>query len=106
MTQRKFCEKVQASVAAQQGQQWCMLWLAQFRHLIQQLCNEEHAQHAKDVALRVATSIQSSWQDIQLCFYNTQWNTIDLYRQLGALCANKGILICFQFQVVFNSNIQ
>lgn len=77
-----------------------MLWLDQFRQFIQQLCNEEHAQHAKDIALRAAISIQSSWQDIQLYFHNTQWNTIDLCRQLGVLCTNKGISIiesCFQF---------
>ncbi|EFN89830.1 reticulon-4-interacting protein 1 homolog, mitochondrial [Harpegnathos saltator] len=79
----------QASVAIQEGQQWCMLWLAQFRQFIQQLCNEEHTQHAKDIALRVATSIQSNWQDIQIQFHNTQWYTIDFYRQLGVMCASK-----------------
>lgn len=78
-------------MAAQQGQQWCVLWLAQLRQFIQQLCSEEHAQRAKDIVLGVATSIQGSWQDIQLQFHNTQWNAIDLCHQFKTLCVSKGI---------------
>lgn len=92
MSHQKIWEKVQASVAAEQGQQWCMLWLSQLRQFIQQLYNEEHVQHIKNIALHVATSTQSSWKDIQLYFQNTQYNTIELCRQFGTLYASKGML--------------
>lgn len=70
-----------------------MLWLSQLRQFIQQLCNEEYVQHVKDIALRVATSTESSWKDIQIYFHNTQWNTVELCRQFGTLYASKGMLI-------------
>lgn len=75
----------------QQGQQLCTTWLAQLRQFILQICNEQHAQYAKDIMQRMATSIQRGWQEVQFQYY-TQWNTADFYRQLGTLCANKGIL--------------
>jgi len=83
--------KVQASIAAQQGQQWCMTWLAQLRQLILQLCNEQHIQYAKDIVLRMTASVQRGWQEVQFQCY-TQWNTIDFYHQIGTLYANKGML--------------
>ncbi|XP_014478782.1 PREDICTED: reticulon-4-interacting protein 1 homolog, mitochondrial-like [Dinoponera quadriceps] len=81
--------QIQASVVAQQGQQWCILWLSQLRQFLQQLSNEESIQHVKDIALHIAASTQSSLKDIQIHFHNTHWNTIDLCRQLGILCAGK-----------------
>lgn len=69
----------------QQGQQWCATWLAQLRQFILQLCDEQHAQYAKDIVMRMATSVQRGWQEIQFQYYNTQWNTMDFYHQLGIL---------------------
>ncbi|KYN06277.1 Reticulon-4-interacting protein 1, mitochondrial [Cyphomyrmex costatus] len=80
---------VQTSVAVQQGQQWCITWLAQLRQFILQLCNEQHAQYVKDTALQMAGSVQRGWQEVQFQYYNTQWNSIDFYHQLRILCANK-----------------
>lgn len=84
--------KIQASVIAQQGQQWCMTWLAQLRQLILQLYEDQHIQHTKDIVLGMAASIQNTWQEIQLQYYNVQWNTLDFYRQLGTLYVGKGTL--------------
>ncbi|KYN37296.1 Reticulon-4-interacting protein 1, mitochondrial [Trachymyrmex septentrionalis] len=81
--------QVQASVAAQQGQQWCVTWLAQLRQFILQLCDEQHAQYAKDIVSHMAASVQRGWQEVQFQYYNTQWNSIDFYRQIRILCANK-----------------
>ncbi|XP_050445675.1 reticulon-4-interacting protein 1 homolog, mitochondrial-like [Cataglyphis hispanica] len=81
--------QVQASVAVQQAQQSCMTWLAQLHQFILQFCDEQYTQHAKDIVLHMASSVQRSWQDIQFQFYNTQWNTVDFYRQLGTMWANK-----------------
>lgn len=79
-------------MAVQQGQQWCIAWLAQLRQLILQLCNEQHVQHAKDIVLGMATTVQRGWQEVQFQYYNTQWSTVDFYRQLGTLYSNKGTL--------------
>lgn len=81
------------SVAVQQGQQWCMTWLEQLHQFILQLCEEQHAQHAKDIVLRTAASVQRGWQEVQYQYYNAQWNTLGFYHQLGTLCANKGIYV-------------
>nr|XP_012232940.1 PREDICTED: reticulon-4-interacting protein 1 homolog, mitochondrial-like isoform X2 [Linepithema humile] len=81
--------QVQVSVAVQQGHQWCITWLEQLRQFILQLCEEQHAQHAKDIALRTAASVQRGWQEIQFQYYNAHWNTLGFYHQLGTLCANK-----------------
>lgn len=69
-----------------------MTWLAQLHQFILQLCDEQYTQYAKDIVLRMATSVQRGWQDIQFQYYNAQWNTIDFYRQLGTMWANKGML--------------
>jgi len=76
----------------QQGQQWCVTWLAQLRQFILQFCNEQRTQYAKDIASHMAVSIQRGWQEVQFQYYNTQWNSIDFYRQIRILCANKGTL--------------
>ncbi|XP_029175123.1 reticulon-4-interacting protein 1 homolog, mitochondrial-like isoform X2 [Nylanderia fulva] len=81
--------QVQASVAVQQAQQSCMTWLAQLQQFILQLCDEHYAQHAKDIVLHLATSVQKGWQEVQFQYYNAQWNTVDFYRQLGTMWANK-----------------
>ncbi|XP_011262065.1 reticulon-4-interacting protein 1, mitochondrial isoform X1 [Camponotus floridanus] len=87
--QKKIWGKVQASVAVQQAQQSCMTWLVQLREFILQLFDEQYTQYAKDIVLRMVTSVQRSWQEVQFQFYNAQWNTVDYYRQLGTMWANK-----------------
>ena len=83
-----------------------MTWLAQLRQFILQLCDEQHAQYAKDIVSHMAASVQRGWQEVQFQYYNTQWNSIDFYRQIRILCANKGISniqICFDkfFYVIY-----
>lgn len=88
----KIWYKVQASVAVQQGHQWCITWLRQLQQFIVQLYDEQHAQYAKNIILNIFTSVHRGWQEVQFQFYNTQWSTIDLYRQFGNFHINKGIV--------------
>ncbi|CAL1689032.1 unnamed protein product [Lasius platythorax] len=81
--------QVQASVAAQQAQQSCMTWLAQLHQFILQLCDEQYTQHAKNIVLHMAASVQRGWQEVQFQYYNVQWNTVDFYRQLRTMWTNK-----------------
>lgn len=77
--------QVYTSIAAQQGQQWCVACLARLRQLIEQMCQGEPGQRVKEVTLGVTNSAQKAWQEIQFQYYNVQWNTSEVYRQLGQL---------------------
>lgn len=69
-----------------------MAWLAQLREFILQFFDEQYTQYAKDIVLRMATSVQRGWQEVQFQYYNTPWNTVDYYYQLGTMWTNKGML--------------
>jgi len=69
-----------------------MTWLTQLREFILQLFDEQYTQYAKDIVLRMVTSVQRGWQEVQFQYYNAQWNTVDYYRQLGTMWTNKGKL--------------
>jgi hypothetical protein len=84
--------KIYTSIAAQQGQQWYIAWLARLHQFIDQLYQGQSVQHVKDITLGMTSSAQKAWQEVQFQYYNAQWNTLEFYRQLAQLYGNKDIL--------------
>ncbi|KAH0944683.1 hypothetical protein HN011_000785 [Eciton burchellii] len=87
--------QIYTSIAAQQGQQWYIAWLARLHQFIDQLYQGQSVQHVKDITLGMTSSAQKAWQEVQFQYYNAQWNTLEFYRQLAQLyVSRREIVFC------------
>ncbi|XP_015586866.1 reticulon-4-interacting protein 1 homolog, mitochondrial isoform X2 [Cephus cinctus] len=78
--------QVQASVTAQQGQQWCAVWFAEVQRLSQDLYNEQYGHQVIDFVKNLGSYLESGWEQLQFHYYSLQFNPREFYQHLGNLC--------------------
>ncbi|XP_014605100.1 PREDICTED: reticulon-4-interacting protein 1 homolog, mitochondrial-like isoform X2 [Polistes canadensis] len=87
--EKEIWDKVQASLAIQQGQQWVSALLTYCQRYIQELSSDQHVQYMKDIIHNLLTYIKKSWEQLHFKYYSIHINFTQFYQQLPAICANE-----------------